>query len=356
MGTGYCGSRDRGHGAGDAALTWSPDRRPRLGCRGLRIRGPALAFVLTFQALAVPVAAGTAAAQALATSCAADRATPYHRACPALAQGAAIAQSRLALAASGGSPLLGNSSTLGMRTGTTPRVAAQVRVSAVRLTMPRAGGAAGGSTLARSLDMDAAMGVLAGYSPAATIGGVGSVDLLASLGYLAEPGGGFTGSSSTGALGARVGILRESFNVPGISLSAIYRRSGGTTFGSLDTGDVALDHINDVSLRATVGKRVFALGTEVGLGWDHTSSNATIAPHCRGACTLVQENPLTGKLSQSRANGFVDLTWTSLVVNATLEVGWQRGGSPAALRPPTGFEDLVRRGAFFGSLGLRLTI
>ena len=277
-------------------------------------------------------------------------------ACVLLAQSAAIAQPRLALAAAGGNALPGSASTLGMRIGATPRVAVELRASGARATFPRAGRGTGGSVLLGSLDLEGAVALLQGLSPAPTVGGVGSIDLIGGLGILPAPGSGFSGSPATGAIGARLGIMRESFTTPGITLSALYRRIGATTFGSVDTGTVRLAHVNDVSLRAVVGKRLMSLGTSAGLGWDHVSSEATILPPTCTSCTLVFTTPVTAGLSQSRVNGFADLTWTSLVFNATAELGWQRGGSPIPPSPPTGSEDLVRKGAVFGGLAFRLTI
>jgi hypothetical protein len=185
---------------------------------------------------------------------------------------------------------------------------------------------------------------------------VGSLDLLGSVGVLPHGGRGLAGSPWTAGLGARLGILRESFTLPGISLSAVLRRTGAVHYGAPDGGTVALDHVDDLSLRAMIGKRLFAIGTALGVGLDHTSSEATLIASCQGICSLALPAPIQARLSQTRGSGFVDLTWTSLVLNLVAELGWQRGGTPASVEPPTGDEHLVRRGAPYGSLALRLTI
>ncbi len=274
-----------------------------------------------------------------------------------MAQAALIAQPRLALAAAGGAPLLGSASTLGMRVGATPRIAVELRASGARLTTPAVGTGNGRSSLASSFAADGAVALLGGMSPVPTLGGVGALDLLGSLGVVSG-GGGFSGTPATFGVGARVGILRESFTAPGISLSAMIRRTGATTFtAAQDSATGRFIHIADVALRATVGKRFLALGTMVGAGLDHTSGDVTISPPiCTNTCSLVAVNPVTAPLTQTRTNLFADLTWTSLVLNAVAEVGWQRGGSPAASSFPTGYEPLVRRGGLFASVGLRLTI
>ena len=332
------------------------DRRRPDGHGGWRYPGLRLAFLAPAVVLGLAGLAGPVAAQEQLVAACPSSGPGQVPACVLLAQSAAIAQPRLALAATGGNPLPGSASTLGMRIAATPRVAVQLRAGGARATFPRAGGGTGGSVLLGSLDLEGAIGLLRGLSPAPTVGGVGSLDLVASLGILQGPGSGFSGSPATGAIGARLGIMRESFTTPGVTLSALYRRVGATTLGSVDTGTVRLAHVNDLSLRAAVGKRLMSLGTSAGLGWDRVSSEATIRPPTCTSCTLVFTTPVTAGLSQSRVNGFADLTWTSLVFTATAEVGWQRGGSPATASPATGAEDLVRKGALFGSLALRLTI
>jgi hypothetical protein len=245
-----------------------------------------------------------------------------------------------------------------MRLGKRPRVAVQLRVSTARLTVPAPGASAGASSLAPSIAADAAVGVFAGLRPLPTIGGVGSVDLLGSAGAVGGGGHGFSGFPATAAFGARMGLLRESFTSPGISISAMVRRIGGLGYAApADSGTATFAHIDDVSLRATVGKRLISLGTLVGAGLDRTSGDVQISPRiCRGSCSLNQVDPVKAPLTQTRGSFFADLTWTSLVFNATAELGWQKGGSPALTATPTGQEALVRKGGVFGTLALRLTI
>src|SRR5690606_2935207 len=84
-----------------------------------------------------------------------------------------------------------------------------------------------------SLALDGAAGVFRGFSPLPTVGGVGSLDVLAGIGLVFPPtGAGFRGGSKgTWALGARLGILRESFTFPGVSVTGMYRRFGRVQIG-----------------------------------------------------------------------------------------------------------------------------
>ena len=105
-----------------------------------------IAFVVALQALGLAAAAGPVLAQdELVARCTSLASTGLRAQCAALAQGAAIAQPRIGLAAAGGNPLSGSSSTLGMRMGATPRVAAELRLTGARLTVPAHDASLGGS-------------------------------------------------------------------------------------------------------------------------------------------------------------------------------------------------------------------
>jgi hypothetical protein len=331
-----------------------------------------IAFVVALQALGLAAAAGPVLAQdELVARCTSLASTGLRAQCAALAQGAAIAQPRIGLAAAGGNPLSGSSSTLGMRMGATPRVAAELRLTGARLTVPAHDASLGGSArpdesaLATGVNADVVVGLLAGSSPAATVGGVGSVDLVGSVGILPNRGSGFHSTPWSAAAGLRLGILRESFTTPGITLSGMYRRTGEVRFGTTSAvvppsylGSFRLGPTSDWSLRGIVGKRLFFIATSVGAGLDRYSSDANAAWSCPQNADCIGEAhfDFSAPLKQTRANVFADFTWTSLVFTVTGEIGWQRGGSPATVTPATGYEDLVRKGAPFGSLALRLTI
>lgn len=387
MGAGHRAGESRRRTGGAALSILSAGRRAAAD-RGVRIPvgapaswAPARALVLAGAAgalaLVLPLVPVPATAQdALVAHCPSLPLESDRWHCAALAQAAAVAQARSGLAAAGGNPLPGSASTLGMRLPGRPRYAAQLRVSGGRVTLPSASaqyaqslssgtGSLRTTTFLTSIDADGAVGVFDGLAPGPTVGGVGSLDLLASLGYMPGPGHGFDGGAWTGAAGARLGIVRESFTLPGVTLSGAYRRLGGAAYGhgslapgQTYLGSVALSGTSDVSLRLVAGKRLFVLGTTVGIGLDRFSSDVTVARSCPiGAlCTPEFGFDFTGPLRQTRANAFGALTWTSLVFTGTAELGWQRGGSPAATTPVTGFEGQVRSRGLFGSLAFRLTI
>src|SRR5690606_8272264 len=123
-----------------------------------------------------------------ATSAASDEARRF---CNLVAQGIEVVQPRVGLAAAGGNPVAGTASTLGMRIGAFPRISIGGRVTAVRADLPpiRTIGRVDDIDFAvAALGADAAIGLFRGFSPAITVGGVLSLDLLASAGIVLLPG------------------------------------------------------------------------------------------------------------------------------------------------------------------------
>jgi hypothetical protein len=281
--------------------------------------------------------------------------------CQRAAWAAAIMQPRAALVLAGGNPVQGTASTLGLRLGVTPRVSLTGRgtLSWVEIPETRREEPSGGSSFVLpSFNADLAVGVFGGIPVLPTVGGLGSVDLLASVGTAALPGGsGFDGATGSWAVGTRLGILRESFTLPGISASAMYRRVGSFSHGDADLDRTpayfALSDMSVVSLRGTVGKRLLFIGVTGGAGWDRTSSDVQV--RVRDAA-----EPGSGTISQpsmtgSRSHFFANASWTTLVLHVVGEAGIQRGGTADADAAPA-VRRLVERRGFYAGLALRLAI
>ncbi|HEX7049576.1 MAG TPA: hypothetical protein VF188_05140 [Longimicrobiales bacterium] len=286
------------------------------------------------------------------------------RFCNLVAQAVEVIQPPLGLAASGGNPVPGTASTLGMRLPDIPRFTVAGRVTGVWTDIPEIRDVAGRGDIGvflPSLNVDAAIGVFRGFSPAATVGGVLSVDALASIGIVPLPGGdGFQDETPfSWALGARLGVLRESFTLPGISLSAMYRRLGDVEFGDplLLRRDAffSLDGESIWSLRAAVGKRLFLLGVTAGLGYDHLSSDVRLAVANPDPTGPTEFRLGLDDFENDRTSAFLNVSWTLLVLHVVGELGWQSG---ADLVPGTlpGNRDFDTGGTFFGSFALRLSI
>lgn len=326
--------------------------------------------------LAVAVAAAwlalsprSAAAQeaALVQRCAARTAgasVEARRFCNLVAQAIEIAQPVVGLAATGGNPVPGTASTLGMRLGALPRLSLAVRATGVFADLPPVLDFDDTDEIGifvPSLNVDGAIGILSGFSVAPTVGGVGSLDGLLSVGVLPLPGGddGFRDSPWTVGGGLRLGILRESFTMPGISITGMYRRVGGFEFGDPDLARDDAFFDTDVgiwSLRGTVGKRIAFLGLTLGAAYDHYSSDVEFAFRDPTALAGTPIRVSFDDFDNSRFALFGNVSWTVLILSLVAELGWQSGADavPGALPASVDFDAEGSR--FFGSLALRLSI
>ena len=262
---------------------------------------------------------------------------------------AAIAETQEAvgLAFTGGNPLPGASSTLGIRLGAIPRLSAALRLSVARINTDGFRDYAsddGFTSYPRAVNVDVAVGVFSGLSVFPTVGGFGSIDLLGSFGKATLSGDdGFVDSPTSWSAGARVGILRESFTAPGIAVSAMYRSFGDIQQGEPGSNDqdVFFNSLNNsvLSLRGTVGKRLLMFGATAGVGYDKYSGDVNMSVRTApGATTFgtVQADDY----GESRTSFFGNLSWTMLILHIVGEFGVQRGEG----------------NTHFGSLAIRLAL
>ncbi|HUF51710.1 MAG TPA: hypothetical protein VMN60_12865 [Longimicrobiales bacterium] len=315
---------------------------------------------ITALVLSATCAAG-AGAQTLREQCSTASRTEVRTFCEQVADGAVIMQPRLGIALSGGNPVPGTASTLGMRIGSLPRVSVAVRVTAAQVELPpveRVDVTRAVTFPLGSLAADVSIGLFSGFNVLPTVGGLASVDLLGSAGMMPLPRGeGFDDSAPlTWALGARVGILRESFTAPGISLSGMYRRLDDVAYGSETLSDrdafLRVSNYDVASFRATVGKRLLGFGVTAGAGYDRYG--ADIAATIRDPMVLEPNRLLQLSergVSSSRTSVFGNLSFTLLILNLAAEAGWQQGGDPME-----GATDMLEKGALFGGIAIRIAI
>lgn len=335
-------------------------RRLRRGARGVIHRAATAALLGACAALAgvVPARAQDAA---LLARCPSGGAAAQR--CELTAQAVEIAEPRIGLAFSGGNPVEGTASTLGMRIGSVPRISVGARVTGAYFRLPPLRSTGDIGVFAPFFNVDGSVALFDGLRVLPTVGGFGSLDALASLGAARLPGDFVNGSPVGYGLGLRLGLLRESFTMPGLSVSGMYRHVGKVDFGtpSQDSASFVLHGVSDLSLRATASKRLFVLGTAAGVGWDRYRSDVSMtilsAALVPGPSqpAISNEVALNGYTTR-RFTAFANISWTTLVLHAVGELGWQRGADPAPLATPTGSEDLVRKGSLYGSLALRLSI
>lgn len=310
--------------------------------------------------LFVVAALAVSTSQMEAQSCAIDEQAidPRSAYCNAVIHAAEVAQPIVGIGFAAGNPIPGASSTLGMRLGKIPRLTLAGRMSGAFLETPNVERRSDSGTrkgLARSLNVDAAVGVLSGWSLAPTIGGFGSLDVIASAGTMSLPGE-FTEKPASWAVGARVGILRESFTAPGISVTGMYRSIGDYRYGTTNPGvDAASFELRDnsvTSLRAIIGKRLFVIGANVGVGYDKYSSKALAvvggdAPTALVAPTIIEP---------SHTSVFANLVWTMLLLNVVAEGGYQRGGDAFTAPMSGGHTSRTENSSYYGSLAVRLAL
>jgi hypothetical protein len=248
-----------------------------------------------------------------------------------------------------------------MRLGSMPRISANLRLTAVSVSLPpieRAGSRDNVEFPLGSVNADVSAGIYQGLALLPTVGGFGSLDLLGSVGVLPLPRGeGFDDRAPVSwAVGARIGVLRESFTAPGVSVDLLHRRIGDLSWGSADLTeeDVHLryDGLRVTSVRGTVGKRFFGFGLTGGVAWDR--STADVHARIRNPAVLEPGRVLEIRqqgLSTTRTALFGNASLTIVILNLATELGWQRGAPPLE-----GATDRLQGGSLFGGVALRLAI
>jgi hypothetical protein len=306
-------------------------------------------------------ASASAQSEGLRGQCTAASRPAVQLLCENVADATVILQPRASLALTGGNPVHGTASTLGMRLGSMPRTSLGLRVTAAAVNLPpieRLDAEGNVSFPLGSINADASVGLFQGISLLPTVGGFGSIDLLGSVGLMPLPRGeGFDDSSPVSwAVGARLGLLRESFTAPGVSVDVMHRRVGNLAWGSPDLTEedvhIRAEGLRVTSVRGVVGKRVFGFGLTGGVAWDRSS--ADVHAVIRDAVVLDPTRVLEIRqqnLTTSRTSVFGNASLTLLILNLATEVGWQRGGSPI-----DGATDRLERGSIFGGLAVRLAI
>lgn len=257
------------------------------------------------------------------------------------------ARAGLGLAAAGGAPFPGTNSTLGKRIGSMPRIGLAVSGGIVRAELPRLGSGSGSDDRSVvALRAVADVNLLQGFSPGATVGGVLSADVFADLSFLSPTGGGAFGDGVVGGgVGLRVGLLRESFSLPGVTVSVARRWVGEASVGPAG-GDGADFSTTITSVRGVVGKELFALGFLGGVGWERYGGDQTIRTSDGGGATASDES------DADRFLAFGAVTYNLLVWQFGLEGGWAEAPDRDAREG-----DLeLRDGSLFGALSIRLIL
>jgi len=341
----------------------NPDRiiygepgRPRI--RPFRGLGPAAAWIALL-ALLTPFSLSGQGFQRLVDECS-NRTGGFTGRCHVGALALDALRGGVAAAASFGSEVPGSASTVGYRLQSFPRTALSFRMGLARFSVPDILSSytlpVGDRTLnIPTLQLSGVAGVFNGFAPLPTVGGVLSLDLTASAQHLfAGKEDGFRGGLWGWGLGARVGLLRESFTLPGVTISVARRWIDRAQWGEPGpSSPLRLDLENQVtSLRTVVGKDLFGIGFFGGAGWDWLSGAGTLA--VRPSPGEVEVVTTRGGLESKRFSYFAGASRTFLILQVSGEVGWSESlDSPLPVNPLGNKYPSAR--ALFGSLALRVT-
>ena len=144
--------------------------------------------------------------------------------CAAASVAARALQGDLTLASGFGSEVSGTATTLATRVQGGPRISLAARFGAVDVGVPDLSdpfGQAESSFLAPAAHAEIALGLFDGVRLFPTVGGFLSLDAFGKAAFLLLPESeGFSGGTTAYTAGVRIGIFREGFTIPGVSVSA----------------------------------------------------------------------------------------------------------------------------------------
>lgn len=241
---------------------------------------------------------------------------------------------RVGTALWGGSPVPGTASTLGMRFGSFPRVSVSGRLIVLPMELPplpnRVGGAnESARAFTAGLSGQTTVGILPGWSPLPTIGGMFAVDGIGRASWLHLPDGqGFQQANVFGGLlGLRLGLFRESFTLPGVSVTGSYGLSTKVGFGDpADRGDGHIEsRIGNWNVTGAATKRVGPVGLTAGAAMDRYAGDVEFS-YVGGPPAGDQADAVTDRWS-----AFANVSLTLLIFHASLEGGWQESPVPHGL-------------------------
>ncbi len=304
--------------------------------------------------------AAPARAQGGAAECAAYAGNQQvENVCSAAVDGTRAFHPVAGLLLSGGNPVLGTASTL----GGFGHLTLTVRANGSRVVLPDLA-YNGGSTTVPAGDkvfapvplVEASAGLFRGLGH-----GFLALDVLGSAQPLptslidklaVDPNATRIGSVALGfGVGGRIGVLRESAVLPGVSVSVMRRTLPRITYGSLAGGDnftYGID-LQAWNVRAAVSKKVAILALAAGLGWDRYTGGATIA--FRNPVTSLPEPPIDFAVANERWQLFGNAGLDFGPAKLLGEIGYQAGKDQ---KLTTSFQDFdTTKGRVFGGVGLR---
>jgi hypothetical protein len=309
--------------------------------------------------LALALSLTVSRAHAQASECAASSGD-VARVCSAAVDATRAFHPLLGVLVSGGNPVLGTASPL----GGLGHFSVTTRVNGVGVVLPRLsydGSTAtvprGRKVFAPAPQVEAAVGIYGGLpSGLLAIDVLGSAQLLPADVFddfrVADDARRIGDVALGFGLGARVGILKETGPLPGVSLSVMRRELPTLTYGDIAAGDrfqYAVD-LRATNLRLVASKQMAIFDLAAGLGWDKYTGHALVRLDAGGgAGGGTAAVPI--KLSNSRASAFVNAGFNVSVVRLVAEGGYLAGKDQKLSTDFEGFD--TTKGKFFAGLGLR---
>lgn len=332
-----------------------------MGMRGGKTRGGwvRLALVVVGVGLArigLPAAGAAQGLESLVSSCSRGLGGGEPR-CRQVALALEGVRGLLGGAAALGTEVPGSASTLGYRLQRMPRLSLAGRVGGAWTRIPAVldGYLVTGEERGILVPVAQASGtveIFRGFSLFPTVGGILAMDFTGSYHQLYPPAAeGFDGPLGGWGVAGRVGILRESFDVPGVSVSLARRGLSRGKLGNVDGTDPAemLFETSVTSLRGLVGKDLFGIGVLVGLGRDWLGGEGAMAVKAGPGGVVARTDGET--LESQRRVLFAGGSMTFLILQISAEGGivepegrvWGEAGGTNPQR------------AYFGSVALRIT-
>lgn len=277
--------------------------------------------------------------------------------CQEYALTATVVQAGAGLSHADGSGFHGSAFTRGLHFGAKPRVAFSARVAFTRYPVIRPDPVARNGmdwdhSISPSFHGQATVGLFDGFSIGPKVGGLLSLDAIGKADITLFPDSkGFVDHQAMGfGYGVRVGLLRESATLPGVTFSATRTHGGDVDYIGGEIG-VHLDNVLTTSLRTVVGKEFMIGDIQAGAGWDRYESDGEIL-FLGPVFTPPPPTPLDD-FHTSRLLFFGGWSKTFQTMQVSGEFGWARGFHGVT---PNVEEFDPATGSLFGSFSVRLTL
>ena len=237
----------------------------------------------------------------------------------------------------------------------TPRFDVSLRIAGLRAHIPvvthePAVGQARGDFVLKTIQGNLVAGLFEGFQVKPTVGGLLSLDLLAQGHFLFLPKElGLDSKMGAFSLGIRLGLVRETFTLPGIAVSVSRRFIAPLTLdwrsARYSTDLVIKPSIS--SIRLTIGKSISSLGLMAGAGLDSHNSEVTLMVLPQDSGPTEFNAPLTIRSPVLFSGASLSL----LILQLSTEIGWAFGPSmleghalgPIDLNQGSGFLSLAAR-------------